>query len=53
MLFAKLIFAEGEGEAADNIIGGPEHSTPALTMLSIKRIRFYALQSSLWKKLEK
>ena len=46
------LLLKGEGEAADNIIGGPEHSTLSNDRLSVTRVRLHAQQSALRQELE-
>ena len=46
------LLLKGGGEAADNIVGGPEHSTPRQRRIPVPRIRFHAVQSTLRQKLE-
>ena len=46
------LLLKGEGEAADNIVGGPEHSTLSNDALSVSRVRLHALQPALRQELE-
>ena len=46
------LLLKGEGEAADNIVGGPEHSTLSNDAFPVAGIRFHAFQSALRKELE-
>jgi type I restriction enzyme M protein len=46
------LLLKGEGDAADNIVGGPEHSTLSPTTPSVPRVRLHALQSALRQELE-
>ena len=50
--FAKLICFKGTGKAADNIVGGPEHSTLSNDAFPSREFDFMC-QSSIWKELEK
>ena len=45
------LLMKGEGDAADNIVGGPEHSTLSADAFR-PHIRFHALQSSIRQELE-
>jgi type I restriction enzyme M protein len=46
------LLLKGEGEAADNIVGGPEYSTPVQRRLPRSRVRLYAFQSTVRQELE-
>ena len=46
------LLLKGEGDAVDNIVGGPEHSTLGQRRLPVPRVRFHALQSALRQELE-
>ena len=46
------LLLKGEGDAADNIVGGPEHSTLVERRLPVARVRLHALQSALRQELE-
>ena len=46
------LLLKGEGAAADNIVGGPEYSTPRQRRLSVPRVRLHALQPALRQELE-
>ena len=46
------LMLKGEGEAADNIVGGSEYSTLSNDAFPNPVVRFHALQSSLWQELE-
>ena len=46
------LMLKGEGEAADNIVGGSEHSTLSNDAFPTRSFEFHALQSSLRKELE-
>ena len=41
------LLLKGEGEAADNIVGGPEHSTLSNDAFPGRGVRLHALQSAL------
>ena len=43
---------KGEGDAADNIRGGPEFSTLLERRLRFERVRFHALEPTLRQELE-
>ena len=46
------LLLKGEGDAADNIVRGPEHSTLANDAFSSPRVRLHALQPALRQELE-
>ena len=46
------LLLKGEGEAADNIVGGPEYSTLSNDAFPFPRVRLHALQSPLREELE-
>ena len=46
------LLLKGEGEAADNIVGGPEHSTLFQRRLPVARVRLHALQPAVREELE-
>ena len=46
------LLLKGEGEAADNIVGGAEYSTLSNDAFPVTRVRLHALQSALRQELE-
>ena len=46
------LLLKGEGEAADNIVGGPEHSTLSNDAFPLPRVRLHALESAVRQELE-
>ena len=46
------LLLKGEGEAADNIVGGPEHSTLSNDAFPVARVRLHAFKSTLRQELE-
>ena len=46
------LLLKGEGEAADNIVGGPEYSTLVERRIPLARIRFHAVESAVRQELE-
>ena len=46
------LLLKGEGEAADNIVGGPEYSTLVNDAFPVARVRLHALESAVRQELE-